>query len=80
LATFYKVSIHISENDVSMEIFDNGQGTTNVVPGFGLINMKERIQEHGGEIHFEGKVGVGFYINISIPLKQVEWSSMEVKG
>ncbi|MGV3465741.1 MAG: sensor histidine kinase [Heyndrickxia sp.] len=80
LATFYKVSIHISENDVSLEIFDNGQGAKNVVPGFGLINMKERIEEHGGEIHFEGKDGEGFYITISIPLKQVEWSSMEVKG
>ncbi|RTZ57574.1 sensor histidine kinase [Bacillus sp. SAJ1] len=79
LATFYKVTIQISQNNVSMEIFDNGQGTKNVVPSFGLINMKERIQEHGGEIHFEGKVGEGFYINISIPLKQLQWSSTEVK-
>jgi len=80
LATIYKVSLHISEHRVMVEIFDNGQGTKNVVPGFGLLNMKERIEEHGGEIHFEGKVGEGFYINISIPLKQVQWSSMEVRG
>lgn len=80
LATYYKVTLHISENNVSMEIFDNGQGAKKVVPGFGLINMKERIQEHGGEIYFEGKDGKGFYITISIPLKQVQWSSMEVKG
>jgi signal transduction histidine kinase len=79
-ATCCIVSINITEEAVQFEIFDNGKGVKSVVPGFGLMNMKERVHEHGGEIHFESKDGEGFYIRVLIPLKQLKWSSMEVTG
>ncbi|WP_249310330.1 sensor histidine kinase [Bacillus sp. FJAT-49736] len=80
MATFYKSTITILKEKISVEIFDNGQGVNSVVPGFGLLNMKERIQEHGGEVFFESIEGKGFFITFYIPLNNLMWSSAEVTG
>lgn len=78
-ATLCHVSIQISDHAVQIELEDNGKGTENVVPSFGLINMKERVLEQGGKVQFKSSEGKGFSISIEFPLKRVQWSSLEVR-
>lgn len=78
LATQCHVSINILNQGIELEIEDNGQGAQNIVPGFGLINMKERIMEHGGTIHFKSNEEKGFSVFVQFPLKILKWSSVGV--
>lgn len=52
---------------------DNGQGTDQIVYGFGLQNMSERVQSLGGTLAVNSSQGEGFVVSISIPagLKKV---------
>jgi signal transduction histidine kinase len=52
-----------------LEICDNGQGFDLDRPhaGFGLRNMKERVQCLGGEFHLNSNIGRGTQIQIFIP-------------
>lgn len=48
---------------------DNGTGTEDVKPGFGLKKMKEQAESFGGKITFSSAKGEGFEIEIIIPLQ-----------
>jgi signal transduction histidine kinase len=66
------ITITYEGKRVLISIEDNGIGITESdSPGFGLINMKERIKNIGGEITFQQSDGKGTSILISIPLTQV---------
>lgn len=65
------VNIRIFEEEVSIEIKDNGRGEKNIIPNFGLINMKERVVEHGGSFRIESIEREGFEINVSFPLQRI---------
>jgi signal transduction histidine kinase len=67
------VSLACSEQEVLLEIGDDGEGQDEVVPGFGLINMRERVQEQGGSVHFSSERGKGFRVQIRFPLQQQTW-------
>jgi signal transduction histidine kinase len=61
-----------SENEnrgTILEICDNGNGFDRDRPhaGFGLRNMKERVQCLGGEFHLNSKIGQGTQIKIFVP-------------
>lgn len=43
-------------------------GVNEVSPGFGLLNMRERVEEHGGTIQFESEIEKGFRLQIEFPL------------
>ena len=45
------------EKEIHLTIKDDGIGQKNILPNFGLINMKERVTEHGG--HLQSKVWKG---------------------
>lgn len=57
---------------VSVE--DNGTGAGHIHLGFGLINMKERVEEHGGDISFQSKEGAGFQVRAEFPLQEKKWT------
>ncbi|WP_381428164.1 sensor histidine kinase [Sporosarcina thermotolerans] len=65
------VNIHIFEEEVRVEIKDDGKGEKNITPNFGLINMKERVTEHGGSFRIESIEGEGFEIMVSFPLQRI---------
>lgn len=67
------VKLTCLEGEVHLEIGDDGEGQDEVVPGFGLINMRERVQEQGGSIHFSSERGRGFRVQIRFPLQQQTW-------
>lgn len=67
------VTIVVSDSTIEAFIKDNGTGSTKLSPGFGLKNMRDRVQEHGGQIVFESNPLEGFVIRMSIPLKEIQW-------
>ncbi|MBW8350829.1 sensor histidine kinase [Bacillus sp. IITD106] len=72
-ATECNVTIEVSDSTVEAFIRDNGTGSTNVSPGFGLKNMRDRVQEHGGQIVFESNPQQGFIVKMSVPLREIQW-------
>ncbi|QTD40204.1 sensor histidine kinase [Sporosarcina sp. Te-1] len=73
-----KVFIRMDSEELQLEIQDDGKGAGHVVPSFGLLNMKERVAEHGGVLQMESEEGKGFTIHVSFPLHRVRWSSTGV--
>lgn len=76
-ATQCQVSLNCREDFIEVNIDDNGTGVSEVKPSFGLINMRERVIEHGGSIQYESKAGKGFRVKVELPLKTFHWT---VKG
>lgn len=72
-ATVCNVSLLCLEEKVTVSISDDGIGTSEVSPGFGLMNMKERVEEHGGAIHFESEKGTGFQLLVQFPIREKKW-------
>lgn len=72
-ASFCYINLSCSEEAILVLIKDNGLGTGSISKGFGLINMKERIEEHGGSVTFESIEGGGFQIKVQFPLLKRKW-------
>ncbi|MEN1938338.1 sensor histidine kinase [Paenibacillus sp. 102] len=72
-ASLCEISLLCLDEKVMLSISDNGIGVNEVSPGFGLINMKERVEEHGGIIRFESEKENGFRLQIEFPLKEKTW-------
>lgn len=72
-ASLCEVSLTCSMKQVKLCISDNGVGVNEVSPGFGLLNMKERVEEHGGTIQFESEIEKGFQLQIEFPLQEKMW-------
>lgn len=64
------VKLHLTNNILSIEIADNGNGNINhpaaIGSGNGLKNMRKRVQEIGGEISFASVNGFKIHIEVSI--------------
>jgi two-component system sensor histidine kinase UhpB len=56
---------------INLKIEDNGIGIDQdkIIPGFGLLGMKERVEMNGGIFEFESSAGNGVKINIFVPIK-----------
>jgi signal transduction histidine kinase len=74
-ANSFLLKMNCSDEAITMVTKDNGKGVQSIEPGFGLINMKERIEEHGGNVLFESIKGEGFQINVHFPLLQKTWKT-----
>lgn len=61
------------DGKVQISISDDGAGVNELNPGFGLINMKERVEERGGMIRFESEKEKGFQLNVEFPLREKTW-------
>lgn len=72
-ATTAVVTVRGAERDVRLTISDNGTGTAEVVPGFGLINLRERVMELGGTVLFASQQGSGFRTEVCFPLQGQTW-------
>lgn len=72
-ATECQIKIEVTDLAVEVMINDNGKGSSEISPGFGLKHMRERVIEHGGRIVFEGMPDTGFIVKASFPLKEIRW-------
>jgi len=52
-----------------VQIIDDGDGTSDIVEGYGLHNMSERVKGIGGAISFYSDENHGFRIIIQLPLR-----------
>ncbi|PWK15853.1 sensor histidine kinase [Tumebacillus permanentifrigoris] len=60
-------------DSIVLEISDDGAGVAQIQPGFGLLNMRDRVTELGGTVQFTSVQGEGFRIEVRIPLQQQVW-------
>lgn len=74
-ATVSSIELDCQPDYISLTVEDNGKGTSHISKGFGLINMKERIEEHGGSIQFESKPNQGFLVKAEFPLLAKKWTA-----
>lgn len=66
------IHIFVEENDLIVDIQDNGQGCEKIVYGYGLRQMEERILTVHGHIEYDGTNG--FKTHAIIPLQKGEKS------
>jgi signal transduction histidine kinase len=76
-ATLVVIRLSAGEDDVSLEVEDNGRGfdTASVANDvvsrhFGLMTMRERAASLGGELHIESVIDGGTRLSALIPLHQ----------
>jgi signal transduction histidine kinase len=74
-ATECHIDLSCKPDFVTLRIRDNGKGVSKIDPSFGLINMRERVIEHGGSILYESKDGQGFIVKVEFPLRKMFWST-----
>ncbi|MGV3489006.1 MAG: sensor histidine kinase [Tuberibacillus sp.] len=72
-ATHCSIHIDCKKDKIVCTIRDNGKGDAVVTPGFGLVNMRERMAAHGGKLRFESEPDQGFTITAEFPLKKQQW-------
>ncbi|MGI5169469.1 sensor histidine kinase [Spirillospora sp. CA-253888] len=69
------VRLYYTDDDLTVEIEDDGRGTTTIMadagdnPGHGLVGMYERVALYGGELRIGPRVGGGFGVRARFPLE-----------
>jgi len=66
--TAFEISLNTEGDAIVFLIKDNGRGSHEVIPGFGLNAMKERVNGLGGSLEIETSEGGGFCIRITLPI------------
>lgn len=67
-ATNVKIDFFVNDSNINVKIADDGIGCENDNPfGYGLKNMRSRIEELNGNFDFESISNKGTFINFSIP-------------
>lgn len=69
-ATSIDIKIDIKDRSLRVYIKDNGEGCPNLKEGFGLMGIRERINNLGGTVSFSGENG--FIIVYIIPIDKEE--------
>lgn len=67
-ASRFDLKVYEDNENIAVDLADNGTGTEKVCPGFGLTQMENRVKSIGGEIEFISKRQSGFIIKMSIPI------------
>lgn len=62
------ISLNLVDDNLIIQIKDNGVGSSGIKEGFGVTGMRERIQQLGGKLDVFTKPGEGFTLNAIIPL------------
>lgn len=57
------------ENKVNFLLKDNGQGCEELIKGFGLTTIKDRVRGQGGDLKIDSKKDIGFTLKIEMPIE-----------
>ncbi len=68
-ATEINIIVKFHLQKVNLFIIDNGSGCRNIVKGFGLSGMEERVNELHGTIKFGSDGESGFNIHVELPME-----------
>jgi len=67
-ASHLSVTLDYSDSEiVRLRVEDNGVGSTDSQGGFGLLGVRERVQQLGGEVCVRTEVGRGFSLEVTLP-------------
>jgi signal transduction histidine kinase len=69
-STAFVFNLKRTEKWLEFLLQDNGVGAEQLIPGFGLSTMEERIKELGGIFSIDSKPREGCLIRISLPLQE----------
>jgi len=69
-ASHFSARLEFDSSEIRLELRDNGRGfdPAGKYDGFGLIGMKERVEDMGGQLSIHSAVGTGTAIEIVLPL------------
>lgn len=80
-ATFVEASLYIKDRHIYLQIYDNGRGITqkeiNDRVSLGLLGLRERAIQFGGETTIQGNPGKGTSVIVRIPLSDLPPSKVE---
>lgn len=62
------VAVDVISDEATVTVRDDGEGAAHVVPGHGLIGMRERVEALGGAVRWAGGPGTGFRVQASVPV------------
>lgn len=71
-ATAFMIDVDVRDEEILIEIIDNGVGATAFKSGFGLTAMRERVEALQGSIAFESYKDEGFTVRVQLPKKVKE--------
>ncbi|GFZ33587.1 histidine kinase [Clostridium zeae] len=64
----FKINLNHENNTIQFTLQDWGQGFDKFKPGFGINNMKSKVEGVGGKFNIESKINTGVTIKIEIPI------------
>jgi two-component system, NarL family, sensor kinase len=68
-----RVSVTLNDEKLILEIVDDGQGLRESLrAGVGILSMRERVEELGGEFQIKSSPGRGTRVHASFPLAGVK--------
>lgn len=71
-ATAIFLELHRESDCLKIRFRDNGKGTTqedlNASDAFGIMNIKERVNNYGGDVEFDTGISAGLEVTISLPV------------
>jgi signal transduction histidine kinase len=67
-----KILLAYSETGFSLCISNDGEVPVELKPGFGLINLQERVKEWDGEVHFRMDQKMDFAVEVKFPYSLTE--------
>ncbi len=76
-ATEVEVSLSRLGPEVVLEVRDDGRSTAAIVPGSGVLGMRERALLVGGRLGVEGGAGHGTTVRLALPLEETPQQSLQ---
>lgn len=69
-AQIIRIVLNFKRKKLGIDIIDDGNGCMDITHGFGLKNIRERVEMLGGYVEFISNVGGGFAIKVHLPLRE----------
>ncbi|MBD0381374.1 sensor histidine kinase [Paenibacillus sedimenti] len=67
-ASVVTIHLDIRTDSIQFSIRDNGGATEHWKEGFGIKNMRKRVEEYGGLLAASSEPGIGFQLQVRIPM------------